>query len=315
MFLESRSPYYSFAQYMRDLVGGDTKVDRVSVDAGFTCPNGHRCFFCDSSGSSARTPKWPTLREQILHNISFKKSRLRLRQREQLKHKFIIHFQSFTNTNATLQELKSIYDQTIGIDDNIIGITISTRSDNLSLEKLQLIDSYRTRFPYVAIELGVQSIHNQSLQFLGRGETHEDFLKVNQLLKQFPHLDVVAHLMLGIWIEDEEKMLATAKSMQHFNVKGVKLHFLSVLKDTELAKMYRMRTRDENSKRYPGLELLSSLQKSVEISASFISALPPQMVLHRVAGHGNLREVIFPKWLPIFAADLPRLIQEHLLHS
>lgn len=291
---------------MQKLFG--VRVFKVAVDAGFSCP--HRdgskgfagCSFCDELGSSSRTQKMPTIKEQILNNINF-----RANQKGKPK-KFIVHFQSFTNTYADISKLKEIYDQAVNLHQDIVGITISTRSDSLNEEKLKLIDSYRKIFPYVCIELGMQSIYDKTLQFFNRQETHQDFLNAYSMITtQFPQLEIVVHVILGSCTETYEEIMNMALYLnKNLNVRGVKLHLLSILKNTTIHDLYL------NSKIEWENDLLSTPEKAVQLIVDFIARLPSDCVIHRLAGYGNSHKISYPSWL---AKEKDRLVHKVKLYT
>ncbi|MBF0361908.1 MAG: TIGR01212 family radical SAM protein [Oligoflexia bacterium] len=305
----SSSPYRTFSQYMHELFG--VRVFKVAVDAGFSCPNrdGSKgiggCNFCDERGSSSRTKQKPTIRDQILNNINF-----RANQKGKPK-KFIVHFQSFTNTHADVETLENIFDQTINLNPDIVGLSISTRSDSLDFEKLHLIDSYRRIFPYVCIELGMQSIYDKTLHFYNRQETHQDFLNSYQMIvEKFPHLDVAVHVILGSPTESYEEIMKMASYLNcEIRAKGVKLHLLAILKKTLLYQYYlgnslqnSLHNSLENS-----LENYATPEKAVKLIADFIERLPVECVIHRLAGYGHAHDIVYPQWL---AQEKDRLSQK-----
>ncbi|MBF0299766.1 MAG: TIGR01212 family radical SAM protein [Oligoflexia bacterium] len=282
------------------------RVFKVAADTYLSCPNrdGKKgvggCTFCDDVGSSSRTQKKATVREQILNNINFRGN-----QKGKPK-KFIVHFQSFTNTYADIAILKNLYDQTIDLHQDIVGISISTRSDALDFEKLKLIDSYRKIFPYVCIEIGMQSIYDKTLNFYNRQETHNDFLNAyNMITTHFPLLDVALHVILGSCTETYEDIMNMASYLnKELNVKGVKLHLLAVLKKTKLHEIYNNNAiveadidNADRGKAVKDYDLISTSEKAVQLIANFIKRLPANCVIHRLAGHGNAHQIVYPSWL------------------
>ena len=229
----SKSFYYSYNDSLQKKFG--CRVYKVCVDGGFTCPNrdGSKalggCAFCDEHGSSSRTnAPSVSIAQQIQNNIVVRKSRYG-------GQKFIAFFQSFTNTYAPTERLKALYDEAILAHPDIMGLSISTRADCLDREKIELIASYRTRVPYVSIELGLQTIHDKTLKLLNRHETHEDFVRAIQLIQEFG-LDHCVHAILGLPNETHEDVMATAKRIAAYQIQGVKIHYLVAMENTPLGK-------------------------------------------------------------------------------
>lgn len=217
----------SFNSFFKKKFG--CRVYKVSVDGGFSCPNrdGSKsslgCIFCDATGSSSRTLAH-SMETQILQNIAVRKTRYRAK-------KFIIYFQSFSNTYAPVEKLKSLYDTAIATHPDIIGLSVSTRPDCIDEEKMALLASYKKKLPFVSIEYGMQTIHNKTLKRINRHETHEDFLKALKLAKQYD-LHHVAHIILGLPEENKDDQMATADMCKELEIEGVKIHMLVAMKNT-----------------------------------------------------------------------------------
>ena len=261
------------------------KVYKVSIDGGFTCPNrdGTKgcggCIFCDASGSSSRTniPS-VSITEQVLNNI-------KVRRRRYGAEKFIAYFQSFTNTYAPLKHLKALYDEAIQAHPDIVGLAISTRADCIDREKIAMIASYQSRLPYVAIEYGLQSIHEKTLQLLNRHETHEDFLRAIRLTQEFG-LDHCAHVIIGLPNETREDLLETARSIAENKIQGVKIHYLVAMEGTPLAKLYA------EGKWQPMIP-----QEAVSLTCDFLELLSPDCIIYRIGGNGHPQHVVAPLWV------------------
>jgi radical SAM protein (TIGR01212 family) len=277
------SKYFSFNKYLQNLF--HCKTYKVSIDAGFTCPNrdgtkGKRgCIYCDKHGSSSRTHKKNTpIKLQILKNIEVRKARYRAK-------KFIAYFQSFSNTYANVDKLKQIYDEAIFSHPDIVGLSISTRADCIDEEKIKLIASYKKFLPFVAIELGLQTIHDKTLILINRKEKLTDFLKAYKLIKKYD-IHLCIHIILGLLNETKQDMLQTAKYLSSLKIDGIKLHMLIALKNTILEKMYKQ-----------GLWKPLSFDEYVEIASNFIEYLPSDCIIHRTVGSGYPKDIISPKWV------------------
>ncbi|MBN2479100.1 MAG: TIGR01212 family radical SAM protein [Parachlamydiales bacterium] len=276
--------HLTFNEYLKKLF--HKRIYKVSVDVfDFTCPNrdGTKsiggCIYCDQFGSSSRVHTQKiSIKEQILKNIEIRKTRYKAK-------KFIVYFQSFSNTYKDVDILEKLYDEAVFSHPDIVGISISTRSDCIDEEKVKMISKYRKFLPFVSIELGLQSMHNKTLKLINRGETFEDFLKASHLIKKH-NIHLCAHVILGLPNETKEEMLQTAKQLAKLNIDGVKLHMLIVLKNTILADMYKN-----------GLFKPLSFDQYVDIASDFIKLLPKSTIIHRTSGSGYVTDIIEPKWI------------------
>lgn len=275
--------FLKFNEYLKNLYG--CKVFKVSIDANFTCPNrdGKKsklgCIYCDAYGSSNRVHKKNTpIKEQILKNIDFRKTRYKAK-------KFIAYFQSFSNTYANVDKLKTLYDEAIYSHVDIVGLSISTRSDCIDEEKVKLIASYRKFLPFVSIELGLQSMHDKTLSLLNRQETLHDFIKAYELIKKY-NLHLCVHVILGLPKETKEDMLKTASFLAKLKIDGIKLHLLIALKNTHLEKMY-----------LDGKFTSLTYDEYVDISKKFIGKLDKNCIIHKLAGSGYPKDIIAPRWI------------------
>jgi len=276
-------PYRTYNEYLKAKFGA--KVYKVTLDAGFTCPNrdGTKakggCTFCDTTGSSSRAQdRRDSLTDQILKNV--KKQRRRFKAE-----KFIAYFQSFTNTYDTVERLKILYDEAVNAHPDVIGLAVSTRPDCVDEEKLALIASYQGPGRYVSVEYGLQTIHNRSLELVNRAETYEDFLVAYELTKQFK-LDHCIHVILGMPGESHEDMMATADALADLKVMGVKIHLLCAMEHTSLAIDYA-------DGKWTPLEQ----DEYVHLVCDFIERLHPECIIHRIAGNGHHQHVVAPLWL------------------
>src|SRR6266849_8134733 len=237
--------YYALSRFLKERFG--TKVYRVTLDGGFTCPNVDGsvavggCVFCDNRSFSPnrRLPR-TTIREQVQRGVDILSARYRA-------DRFLAYFQAATNTYAPVAKLRRLYDEALD-HPQIVGLAIGTRPDCVPEPVLELLQSY-ARERYVCLELGLQSIHDRSLDWMNRGHHFDVFVDAVHRC-QGRGLDLCAHVILGLPGESESDMLATADALARLPVHGVKIHNLHVVKDTPLEKMYaagevRMFERDE----------------------------------------------------------------------
>ena len=270
--------YTAFSEYLKEKYG--EKVYKITVDAGFSCPNRDGtiskggCIFCDESGSFSKAHSSELdIKNQIITGISALNTRFGAQ-------KFLAYFQAFSNTYAPTEKLKKIYDSAF-CDERILGISIGTRPDCVDNEKLDLIASYKNPW----LELGLQSTHDITLKKINRGHDYKCFLNAYELAKQ-KGIKVCVHMVLGLQDETKEMMLESAKRLAKLEIDGIKLHMLTVLDDAPLSKIYKEKH----------FELLD-MRSYCELVCDFLELLPPKTTIHRLAGSGYSKTLIAPKWV------------------
>ncbi len=270
--------YTAFSEYLKDKYG--EKVYKITVDAGFSCPNRDGtiskggCIFCDESGSFSKAHSSELdIKNQIITGISALNTRFGAQ-------KFLAYFQAFSNTYAPTEKLKKIYDSAF-CDERILGISIGTRPDCVDNEKLDLIASYKNPW----LELGLQSTHDITLKKINRGHDYKCFLNAYELAKQ-KGIKVCVHMVLGLQDETKEMMLESAKRLAKLEIDGIKLHMLTVLDDAPLSKIYKEKP----------FELLD-MRSYCGLVCDFLELLPPKTTIHRLAGSGYSKTLIAPKWV------------------
>ncbi len=280
-FYNTNKRYNRFSDHLRNKFG--VKVYKVTLDAGFTCPNrdgtisDEGCIFCDGGGSFSQLyPNNISIKEQLDLGIALSKEKYKAE-------KFLAYFQAFTNTYKPVNELKEIYDSAFSHKD-VIGINIGTRPDCVEDEKLDLIADYTKKY-YTWLEFGLQSIHEKSLKFINRGHSFETFRKALKE-SQKRNINVCAHVILGLPNESKEDMLETARVLGDLGVNGVKIHLLCVLNNTRLVKLY-----------YQGKIPMMEEDEYVETACDFLELLPPEVTIHRLAGNGLKPNMLAPAWL------------------
>ncbi|MFL5243601.1 MAG: TIGR01212 family radical SAM protein [Gemmataceae bacterium] len=288
--------YYPFSRFLRERFG--RRVYRVTVDGGFTCPNVDGavavggCVYCDNRSFSPnrRQPRIP-IRDQVVRGIEILQKRYQADQ-------FIAYFQAATNTYASVEKLKRLYDEALD-HPLVVGLAIGTRPDSVPEAVLDLVQDY-ARGRYVCLELGLQTIHDRSLDWMNRGHHFDAFADAVERC-QGRGLDLCAHVILGLPGESHEDMMATADVLAALPVQGVKIHNLHVVHDTPLEEMYKA-----------GEVRLFELAEYVHTVCDFIERLPPQMVLHRLSGDAPPDYLVAPAWC-LDKPALLRLIQEELI--
>ena len=256
------------------------KVCKINLDAHFTCPNidgkvGYKgCIYC-LRGSSDYNKN-----NDLLTQFKEKKE---IMLKKWPNSKLIGYFQANTNTYAPINVLKEKYELILK-QDNIIGLSIATRADAISKECLDYLDELNKR-TYLTVELGLQTIHEKTSQLINRCHTLECFIDmVNKLRAK--NINVVVHIINGLPYETKEMMIETIQFLNKLDIQGIKIHMLSVVKNTRLAEMYinkpfHILTKDEY----------------IDIVCSQLEYLRPEIVIHRITGDPNKNDLIEPLWL------------------
>lgn len=229
--LSARSgPFYRYSDYLRSRYGSRTY--RVSVDAGFSCPNrrhdplGRGCSYCDVDGSrAAYAPGLIDLEQQIHRGVRFLRRRYQARE-------FLLYFQAYTNTDAEVRDLAAVYDRCLGLYP-FRELIVSTRPDSLSEEKADLLASYRNPERDVWVELGLQSADNSTLRRIDRGHTVEDFGRAYALLRR-REIMVAVHLIFGLPGEGIAEVMRTVKYVASLHPQAIKIHNLVIPRNAPL---------------------------------------------------------------------------------
>ncbi len=200
--------------------------------------------------------------------------------------KFIIYFQPNSNTYAQVDELKLMYDEALKINsENIVGLSVGTRPDCLDAEIIELLESYKNKGLEVDIELGIESIYNETLQNLNRGCTHEDFISAMKLLEN-SSLDVCVHTILGLPGETREMIVKYANEINKFEkINFVKFHHLHIVKGSIMGVKYKREP-------FP----LFTLEEYTDILCEILPKLRPDIVIQRLFALSDVEMLIAPKW-------------------
>jgi len=257
-------------------------VQKVSIDAGFTCPNVDGsvakggCNFCDnrSFSPSRRVPK-QDIRDQIDDGIS------RLKRRYKCKH-FTAYFQPATNTYAPVEKLRRLYDQALSHPD-VVAMAIGTRPDCVAPDVMDLLSEYAER-THLSVEYGMQTIHDRSLDWMNRGHHHDSFVDAVERSRG-RGFEVCAHVILGIPGESYDDMMATAREVARMNIDSVKLHNLYAVKNTPFG---------EEVER--GEAELMERDDYIRTLVDVLEILPPTMIVERISGEAPPDYFIGPSW-------------------
>ena len=273
-------PYHSFDYMLKERFG--EKIYKVALNGGMTCPNrdgtlGNRgCIFCSAGGSGDFAGnRQDSITQQIEKQASS------IRQKRGVA-KFIAYFQAYTNTYAPVDYLRKIYTEAISHPD-IVAVSIGTRPDCLDKDILQLLDELNQKKP-VWVELGLQTIHETTAQYIRRGYPLSCFEQaVSELRKR--NLDVIVHTILGLPCENRNDILSTIEYLNHQDVQGIKLQLLHVLKGTDLADDY-----------LAGKFQVYTMEEYLDLVIDCLEHLNPEIVIHRLTGDGPKDLLIAPLW-------------------
>jgi radical SAM protein (TIGR01212 family) len=249
------------------------RVQKVSIHAGFTCPNrdGTKgtggCTFCNNDAfnpSYCRAEK--SIKQQILEGIQFHKTRYKTAD------KYLAYFQAYSNTYKSLEQLKKIYDQALGVK-KVVGLVIGTRPDCVDNDKLKYFKELSEKY-YIAIEYGIESCNNNTLKRINRGHTFEDTVKaINEAASM--GIRTGAHVIFGLPGETKQEMLNSAKILSRLSLNNIKFHQLQIIKETPIAEEY---------KKKPGEFYIFNFDEYIDFMVSYLELLNPAFIVERIAG-------------------------------
>lgn len=279
--------YRTLNQHYQEKFG--CKVYKLAIDAGFSCPNRDGtieyggCIFCSGEGSGEFAEKGCSVTAQL--------QQAKRRVSAKVKNgKYIAYFQAFTNTYAPVEHLRKLYEEAIGQED-VVGLAIGTRPDCLNDEVVALLAQINGIKP-VSVELGLQTVHPDSIQYIRRGYENNVYFDAVRRLKE-AGIEVVTHIILGLPDETAEMAVQTTKAAVDAGTDGVKFHLLHVLQGTDLAKDYAA-----------GKFECLTLEEYGSWLKQCIAALPAHITVHRITGDGAKRDLIAPLW----SADKKRVL-------
>ena len=272
--------FNSFNNAMKNRFG--CKIYKLTLSGGMTCPTrdgtlGTKgCIFCSAKGSgdfAAKpcgdiTEQLNTARELISHKAK--------------DGKYIAYFQDYTNTYAPVEKLRHLFTQAIKPDD-IVALSVATRPDCLPDDVIELLSELNQTKP-VFVELGLQTIHENTAEYIRRGYKLEVFEDAVRRLKS-AGIEVIVHIIIGLPYETEDMIYDTVRYLVKMNIDGIKLQLLHVLEGTDLADEYRQ-----------GKFEVLTMDKYIDILENCVRMLPPETVIHRLTGDGAKKDLIAPLW-------------------
>ncbi len=259
-----------------------SSVYKVSIDAGFSCPNRDGtisrggCIYCnnDSFRPSSSKPDM-SISEQIRNGITYIRNRYKAE-------KFLVYFQPYTNTYAPVQALERIYKEALS-EPSVIGLAIGTRPDCVDEGKINLLRELSKEY-FILIEYGMQSIYDRTLKFINRGHDYNTFLKAIEMTKG-KGLYIGAHIIIGFPTESREEMLLMADEVSRIPVDFLKIHHLQVIKGTPLETIYR-----ENPFH------IFEYDEYIDFITDFIGRLSSRIVIQRLFSHAPDNMLLAPQW-------------------
>ncbi len=272
--------YYSFNQYLRNTFG--CKVYKISINAGFTCPNRDGkiatggCIFCSKGGSGDFAE---SSEKSITEQIESGKHRV---EKKIKSGKYIAYFQAFTNTYAPAHVLERKLTEAIKHPD-IAALSIATRPDCLPNDVINLLEKLNKIKP-VFVELGLQTIHAKTAEYIRRGYTLDVYDNAVERLKN-AGINVVTHIIIGLPNETKADMLETVNYVCKAGTDGIKLQLLHVLKGTDLEAEYKC-----------GKFEVLALDEYIDILKACVDIIPKNVVIHRLTGDGAKKDLIAPLW-------------------
>ena len=280
-YSDSNKRYYTLDYFYKHKF--NSKVFKVSLDGGFTCPNKDGkvgfggCIYCSKSGSAEYAGD---RKDDLVTQFNKVKEMM---ERKWPKAKYIGYFQANTNTYAPVSVLKEKYETILSLP-NVVGLSIATRADSITDECLDYLSELNTR-TFLTVELGLQTIHEKTSILINRCHTLECFEEmVNKLRSK--NINVVVHIINGLPYETHDMMVDTVKYLSNLDIQGIKIHALSILKDTALEKMYnethfKVQTREEY----------------INTVCDQLEYLREDIVVHRITGDPKLDDLVEPDWL------------------
>lgn len=274
--------FRTFGTTLKQKFGG--RVQRISIDAGFTCPNVDGavakggCNFCDNrSFSPSRRVRLAAVQDQLVRGIAS------LRKRYKTVHRFIAYFQPATNTYAPVDQLEEVYRLALSHSEEIVGLAIGTRPDSVPDPVLDLLDQFAAE-TYVSLELGMQSRHDATLRWMNRAHRHGHMVDAMNRARG-RRFETCAHIILGVPSETYDDRMHTARTIGVLGVGAVKLHNLYAVRGTPLgdqvlAGELKMMDRDEY----------------IDTVVNFLRLIPEHVVVERVSGDAPPDYLIEPKW-------------------
>lgn len=280
-YTNSNKRYYTLDYFYKQKFG--CKVCKISLNAGFTCPNidgkfgTGGCIYCSNLGSGEYAGN---VTEDLITQFNNIKSILNKKWPDT---KYIGYFQAHTNTYAPIDDLKEKFESILNLD-NVIGLSIATRPDSISEECYEHLNELNKK-TFLTIELGLQTIHEKTSNFINRCHSLECFNECVRKLRSY-NINVVVHIINGLPFETKNMMIETAKYLNKLDIQGVKIHMLSVLKNTKLEQIYKEKP----------FHILTK-EEYIDIVCDQLEYLREDIVINRITADPKIDDLIEPNWL------------------
>jgi len=272
--------YNTYRPYIKEKLG--YRVNKLSVDMGFTCPNRDGnlavggCVYCNNDSF---VPPYARARfsmdQQITNGMEYLRNRFKAE-------KFIIYFQSYTNTYDSVEKLEQMYRDALAYDD-VIGLAVGTRSDCVDAEKLDMFEELAKDY-YVCVEYGIESIYDKTLDYMNRGHDYQSVLDTIEMSKG-RGFEIGAHVIVGMPTETKEEMLKMADEVSSLGIDVFKVHNLHIVRNTQLARMYKEKPFQ-----------LFTFQEYVTFIVDFLERISPDMIIERLFTDTPHQLLIAPDW-------------------
>lgn len=275
-------PWNDYSSYIKNIFG--VRVQKISVDAGFTCPNRDgqigtgACIYCTNESFSPFycSPEL-SVKEQLEKGIAFFSPKYNTQ-------KYLAYFQSYTNTYGEIEHLKKLYTDALAVE-GVVGLVIATRPDCINEEILAMLKEI-TSGKYLSIEYGAESTNNKTLELINRGHTWQQTVDAVLVTKKY-EINCGLHFIIGLPGESKDDFFRHADLISQLPIKTLKIHQMQVLKRTRLEKLY-----EQNPELFYNLEL----ENYIKLISQFISRLNPEIVLERFTSESPKEMIIYPDW-------------------
>ena len=283
MLINPEKRYNDFSSFIRERFNG--RVQKVSIDAGFTCPNkdGTKgvggCTYCNNNTFNPDYCKpIKPINVQIGEGIQFFSKKYKVQ-------KYLAYFQAFTNTYAPIEDLTKMYEEALAHKD-VIGLVIATRPDSVKDEVLDYLQELSARGYFIKLEFGLESTNNKTLELINRCQTHEEAIDAfNRSKNRGLHLG--GHLILGLPGETKEDMLHHARMVSQLPINTLKIHHLQIVKHTMMAVQF---------KKTPEMFTFMELDEYIDLLVDFVELLNPKIIVERFFSESPARMLIYPKY-------------------
>jgi uncharacterized protein len=281
--MQTEKRYNDFSSFIRRKF--NTRVQKVSIDAGFTCPNkdGTKgvggCTYCNNNTFNPEYCKpIKPIKQQITEGIEFFSKKYKTQ-------KYLAYFQAFTNTYAPLADLKKMYEEALDHDD-VIGLVVATRPDCIKDEVLDYLEELAAAGNFIKLEFGLESTKNETLEAINRCQTHEEAIDAFKRAEG-RGLHLGGHLILGLPGETKEDMMNHAKMVSQLPINTLKIHHLQIVKHTMMAVQF---------KKTPEMFTFMELDEYIDFVVDFVEKLKPEIIIERFFSESPASMLIHPKY-------------------